>query len=43
MAFVAIASTADLDIGEKKNYTVADQQILLIRLEDGFYATQAKC
>ncbi|NRB38513.1 MAG: Rieske 2Fe-2S domain-containing protein [Pseudomonadales bacterium] len=38
-----LCNETDLNIGDKKAFKIADEHILLYRLDDGFYATQAGC
>ena len=43
MTIHSLCAESDLQVGEKKAFKIADEHILLYRLEDGFYATQAGC
>jgi 3-phenylpropionate/trans-cinnamate dioxygenase ferredoxin subunit len=43
MALHTVCSTADLAVGEKRLVQAAGESILVYRLEDGWFATQAKC
>ncbi len=38
-----VCKTGDLKVGEKRAFKVAGEHILLFHLNDGFYATQARC
>ncbi|NEP18429.1 MAG: FAD-dependent oxidoreductase [Leptolyngbya sp. SIO4C1] len=40
---VAACQISDLEVGQMQQFSVADQEILLARLETGFYATAAHC
>lgn len=43
MSLHTLCDENSLQTGEKKAFKIADEHILLYRLEDGFYATQAAC
>lgn len=43
MGFKFVTNTETLPVGNMKAFDVGGEKILLIHLEDGFYATQAKC
>jgi 3-phenylpropionate/trans-cinnamate dioxygenase ferredoxin subunit len=43
MAFHQIAPIDALEFGAMKAYKVEDEHVLLIRTEQGFFATQSKC
>ncbi|MDH5299816.1 MAG: Rieske 2Fe-2S domain-containing protein [Gammaproteobacteria bacterium] len=43
MAFRFLCEQNSLAVGEKKAFNVDGEKVLLIHLEDGFYATGAKC
>jgi nitrite reductase/ring-hydroxylating ferredoxin subunit len=43
MALHTVCSTGDLPVGEKRLATVNGEGILVYHLEDGYFATQAKC
>lgn len=43
MAVHELCGEADLGVGEKKAFKINGEDILLFRLDDGYYATQAKC
>ena len=40
---VAVCAATDLPVGEKKEFEVNGETILLFHLADGFYATQHRC
>jgi len=40
---IKLCNISDLKIGEKKKFKINENEILLIRLEDGFYAIDNKC
>lgn len=39
----AVCAEAEMAVGSIREFKVGDENILLYRLEDGFYATQARC
>lgn len=43
MALHKLCDETSLQVGDKKAFKIADEHILLYRLDDGFYATQAGC
>jgi 3-phenylpropionate/trans-cinnamate dioxygenase ferredoxin subunit len=43
MALHTVCSTHDLPVGEKRLATVGGENVLVYHLEDGYFATQAKC
>lgn len=43
MTIHTLCDESALQIGEKKAFKIADEHILLYRLDDGYYATQAGC
>jgi len=43
MALHPVCRTGELPVGEKKLVTAGGESILVYRVADGFYATQAKC
>jgi 3-phenylpropionate/trans-cinnamate dioxygenase ferredoxin component len=43
MTLHTVCSTNDLAVGDKRLVTVAGEAVLVYRLADGWYATQAKC
>lgn len=43
MAFETVCKADDLAIGTMKAVTVGDQKVVVYRLDDGYYATQASC
>ena len=43
MAFVFLCDESTLSVGEKQAFTVDGTKILLVHLDDGYYATAAKC
>ena len=43
MALHTVCSTGDLPVGGTRLAEVRGESILVYRLEDGYYATQAKC
>lgn len=38
-----IAKSSEFSVGEMKPFKVGDENILVYRLDDGFYATQNRC
>lgn len=40
---VAVCAATDLAVGEKKEFEVGGETVLLFHLDDGFYATQPRC
>jgi nitrite reductase/ring-hydroxylating ferredoxin subunit len=43
MALHSVCRTDELPVGEKKLVSAGGESILVYRVADGFYATQAKC
>jgi toluene monooxygenase system ferredoxin subunit len=43
MAFVRLAAVDDLWSGEMRGYLVQRQKVLLVRIEDAFYAYEDRC
>ena len=43
MAFVRVAAVDDLWSGEMRGYLVQGQKVLLVRIEDSFYAYEDRC
>jgi toluene monooxygenase system ferredoxin subunit len=43
MAFVRVAAVHDLWSGEMRGYVVRGQKVLLVRIEDAFYAYEDRC
>ncbi len=43
MAFHHVASEDALEVGTMKAYQAGEEQVLLIRTPEGFFATQSKC
>lgn len=43
MAFRFLCEEDTLTVGDKKAFNVDGNKVLLVRLDDGFYATAAKC
>lgn len=43
MAWHELCDEADLPMGQKKAFKIAGQQVILYHLDDGFYASQARC
>lgn len=43
MAFQRIAEAGAVEFGKMKAFKVGGEQILLIRTEEGYFATQSKC
>ncbi len=43
MGFKYVAVTETVPVGSMKTFEVAGEKILIVHLEDGFFATQAKC
>jgi len=43
MSFMSVAESHAVPVGTMHSFKVGEESVLLIHLEDGFYATQAKC
>ncbi len=43
MAFIKACNESELAVGEKQRFKIGGTSVLLIHLEDGFYATAAHC
>ena len=43
MARHQICNEDEIPVGEKKPYTVGEEEVLVYHLEEGFFATQSKC
>ena len=43
MASYMLCKENEINVGEMKCFSVADTKVVVYHLEDGFYATQAKC
>lgn len=43
MALHTVCTTSELPVGEKRLATINGEGILVYHLEDGYFATQAKC
>ena len=43
MAFHRVAEVDAMEFGTMKAFQVGDEQVLLIRTEEGYFATQSKC
>jgi 3-phenylpropionate/trans-cinnamate dioxygenase ferredoxin subunit len=43
MAYQTVCRADDIEVGTKKAFKVGSESVLVYRLEDGYYATQANC
>lgn len=40
---IRLCSVDDIKVGEKKKFKIKGKEVLLVRLEDGFYAMDNRC
>lgn len=40
---IRLCSVDDIKVGEKKKFKIKGKEVLLVRLEDGFYAMENRC